>query len=90
VRSFLGSPHTFTASGTVAREGNELVFRPSSVRIDGQTPPGLIEAAARQRATVRVRLPDLPGGLALYRFRARDGALVVAATLRNTTLDLSS
>jgi hypothetical protein len=89
VRPFLGGERTFVASGTILREGTTLVFRPSSVTVDGQPPPGGLEAAAKARATFRVKLPELPGGITLYRFSVREGALSVVASLRGQTLMLS-
>jgi hypothetical protein len=89
VRSFLGAAHTFTASGTVVREGGNLVFHPSSVRIDGRVPQPVLEAAAKLRATVRVKLPDLPGGIESYHFDPHRGTLSIVAEFHHQRVDLS-
>jgi hypothetical protein len=89
IRSFLGRTRTLVATGTVAREGVLLVFRPSSVTIDGRPPPPGSETLARQKTTIKVKLPKLPGGIASYGIKAVEGAVVIMAVLRDQLLDLS-
>ena len=90
VRSFLGRPRTLVATGTVSREGSSLVFRPTSVTVDGRAPPPGTESIAEQRATIRVQLPKLPGGISSYGIKAVDGAAAVSAVLHDQVLELSS
>jgi DUF2993 family protein len=87
-RTILGRPRKLVARGTVAREGNDLVFRPRSVTVDGDVPPSFIEGIAKQKATVRVRLPELPAGISTYEVRAEEGALAVVAVLHDEQLIL--
>jgi DUF2993 family protein len=89
VRSFLGRTRTLVATGTVAREGTALVFRPSSVTIDGRASPPGTEAMAKQKTTIKVQLPKLPGGIASYEVKAVEGAVAISAVLRDQLLDLS-
>jgi hypothetical protein len=90
VRSFLGRPRTLVATGNVAREGTSLVFRPSSVTVDGKAPPPGSEALAKQKTTVKVHLPKLPGGITSYGVKAVEGAVSISAILRDQLLDLSA
>ncbi|MGZ4103934.1 MAG: LmeA family phospholipid-binding protein [Actinomycetota bacterium] len=90
VRVFLGARRTFVATGTIAREGKALVFRPTSVTIDGHPPPPGTGGLARQKATVSVALPELPGGVASYRVEAVEGGLAITAVLNDATVDLSA
>ncbi|TMK54199.1 MAG: DUF2993 domain-containing protein [Actinobacteria bacterium] len=90
VRSFLGRPRRFVATGTVAREGSSLVFRPTSVAVDGRAPPPGTRSLAEQKATLRVQLPPLPGGVSAYGIAAVDGGVALSAILRDQLLDLSS
>ncbi|TMK84410.1 MAG: DUF2993 domain-containing protein [Actinobacteria bacterium] len=90
VRSFLGRPQRFVATGTVAREGSSLVFRPTSVAVDGRAPPPGTRSIAEQKATLRVQLPPLPGGVSAYGIAAVDGGVALSAILRDQLLDLSS
>jgi len=80
VRSFLGRP----------REGSALVFRPTSVVVDGRAPPPGTRSLAEQKATLRVQLPPLPGGVSSYGIKAVDGGAALSAILRDQLLDLSS
>jgi hypothetical protein len=89
VRSFLGRTRTLVATGTVAREGTLLVFRPSSVTVEGNAPPPGSEALAKQKTTIKVHLPELPGGITSYGVKAVEGAIAIAAVLRDQLLDLS-
>jgi DUF2993 family protein len=89
VRTFLGRKRTLVADGTVAREGSALVFRPTSVTVDGQPPPPGTEQLAKQKATLRVQLPPLPGGITSYGIKAVEGAAAISANLQNQRLDLS-
>lgn len=89
-RVFLGARRELVARGTIAREGSSLVFRPSSVTVDGRAPPFGTEALAKQKATVSVALPSLPGGISSYRVAAVEGALTVTAALHDATVDLSA
>jgi hypothetical protein len=90
VRSFLGAQHTLVADGTVSREGSTLVFRPVSVTVDGRVPPPGVESIAQEKATVRVQLPPLPGGVTSYGIRSVEGAVVLTASLHGRVLDLSA
>ena len=90
VRSFLGRTRTLVATGTVAREGTLLVFRPASVTVDGHAAPRGSEALAKQKTTIKVRLPKLPGGIESYGVKAVEGAVAIAAVLRDQLLDLSA
>jgi LmeA-like phospholipid-binding len=90
VRSFLGRSHTLVASGTVSREGSSLVFRPTSVTVDGRAPPPGTESLAEQKTTIRMQLPKLPGGISSYGIKAVDGAAALSAVLHDQVLDLSS
>jgi hypothetical protein len=90
VRLFLGRRRTFVATGTIAREGSSLVFRPTSVTIDGHAPPPGTATAARQKATVKVQLPELPGGITLYKVTAVEGAIAIAAVLSDQAINLSA
>jgi hypothetical protein len=90
VRSFLGRPRALVATGTVAREGTSLVFRPSSVTIDGKPPPPGSEGLAKQKTTIKVQLPKLPGGITSYGVKSVDGAISIMAVLRDQLLDLSA
>ena len=90
VRSFLGRPQRFVATGTVAREGSSLVFRPTSVAVDGRAPPPGTRSLAERKATLRVQLPPLPGGVSAYGIAAVDGGVALSAILRDQLLDLSS
>jgi hypothetical protein len=90
VRSFLGKPRTFVATGTVSREGSSLVFRPTSVTVDGRAPPPGTETLAEQKTTIRVQLPKLPGGISTYGIKAVEGAASVSAVLHQQVLELSS
>jgi hypothetical protein len=87
-RIFFGRTRTFVASGTIAREGGSLVFHPTSVTIDGHPPPPGAEGLAERLTTVKVALPDLPGGVSTYGIKAGEGAIVVSAVLRDQVLDL--
>jgi hypothetical protein len=89
VRSFLGRTRTLVATGNVAREGTLLVFRPTTVTVDGRAPPPGSEALARQKTTIKVHLPKLPGGITSYRVNAVEGAVALGAVLRDQLLDLS-
>jgi hypothetical protein len=88
VRSFLGRPRTLVATGTVSREGSSLVFRPTSVTVDGRAPPPGTEGLAEQKATIRVQLPKLPGGISSYGLRAVEGAASLSAVLHDQVLEL--
>ena len=88
VRSFLGRPRMLVASGTVSREGSSLVFRPTSVTVDGRAPPPGTEGLAEQKATIRVQLPKLPGGISSYGLRAVEGAASLSAVLHDQVLEL--
>jgi len=90
VRTFLGRSRTLVATGTVSREGSSMVFRPDSVTVDGRAPPPGTEALAEQKATIRVQLPKLPGGISSYGIKAVEGAAAVSAVLHNQVLELSS
>jgi hypothetical protein len=90
VRTLLGRSHVLVATGAVAREGTLLVFRPASVTVDGRAPPPGTEALAKQKTTIRVHLPKLPGGITAYGVKAVEGAVAIAAVLRNQLLDLSA
>lgn len=89
VRTFLGRARTFVADGTVAREGSFLVFRPTSVTVDGRAPPPGTETPAERNATIRVQLPKLPGGISSYGIQAVEGAASLSAVLHEQVLDLS-
>lgn len=89
VRTFLGRPRTFVASGTVSREGSSLVFRPTSVTVDGRPPPPGTQSLAEEKTTIRVQLPMLPGGISSYGIDAVDGAASISAVLHDQVLDLS-
>lgn len=89
VRTFLGRPGTFVATGTVSREGSSMVFRPTSVTVDGRAPPPGTETLAEQKTTIRVQLPKLPGGISSYGIKAVEGAAAVSAVLHNQVLELS-
>ena len=86
----LRSKRRFVATGTVAREGSSLVFRPTSVAVDGRAPPPGTRSLAEQKATLRVQLPPLPGGISAYGIAAVDGGVALSAILRDQLLDLSS
>jgi len=88
VRSFLGRPRTLVATGTVSREGSSLVFRPTSVTVDGRALPQGTEGLAEQKATIRVQLPKLPGGISSYGLRAVEGAASLSAVLHDQVLEL--
>ena len=88
VRSFLGRPRMLVASGTVSREGCSLVFRPTSVTVDGRAPPPGTEGLAEQKTTIRVQLPKLPGGISSYGLRAVEGAASLSAVLHDQVLEL--
>jgi hypothetical protein len=90
VRSFLGRTRTLVATGMVAREGTSLVFRPSSVTIDGKPPAPGSESLAKQKTTVKVQLPKLPGGITSYGVKSVEGAVSIMAVLRDQLLDLSA
>ncbi len=90
VRSFLGKPRTLIAMGTVSREGSSLVFRPTSVTVDGRAPPPGTGTLAEQKSTIRVQLPKLPGGISSYGIKAAEGAASVSAVLHQQVLELSS
>jgi hypothetical protein len=90
VRSFLGHTRTLVATGTVAREGTSLVFRPSSITIDGKPPPPGSEGLAKLKTTVKVQLPKLPGGITSYGVKSVEGAVSIMAILRDQLLDLSA
>ncbi|HEV2685141.1 MAG TPA: DUF2993 domain-containing protein [Actinomycetota bacterium] len=89
VRSFLGRTRTLTATGTVSREGSSLVFRPTSVSVDGRAPPTGTETLAEQKTTIRVQLPKLPGGISSYGIAAVQGAAALSAVLHDQVLELS-
>src|SRR5438034_3702488 len=61
VRTLRGRSRVLVATGTIAHEGGSLVFRPTSVTVDGGAPAPGTAAQARQKTTIRVRLPELPG-----------------------------
>jgi len=90
VRSFLGRQRTLVATGGVSREGSLLVFRPTSVTVDGHAPPPGTETLAEQKTTIRVRLPKLPGGISSYGIQSVQGAASVSANLHQQVLELSS
>jgi len=90
VRSFLGRLHTLVATGTVSRVGSSLVFRPTSVTVDGRAPPPGTTGLAEQKTTIRVQLPKLPGGISSYGITAVEGAASVSAMLHDQVLELSS
>jgi hypothetical protein len=90
VRSFLGRPRTLVATGTVSREGSLLVFRPTSVTVDGRAPPPGTGTLAEQKTAIRVQLPKLPGGISSYDIKAVEGAASVSAILHKQVLELSS
>jgi len=90
VRTFLGRPRTLVATGTVSREGSSLVFRPTSVTMDGRAPPPGAVALAKQKTTIRVQLPKLPGGISSYGIKAVEGAAALSAVLHDQVLELSS
>jgi hypothetical protein len=90
VRTLLGRSHVLVATGAIAREGTSLVFRPASVTVDGHAPPPGTAALARQKTTIRVQLPKLPGGITAYGVKAVEGAVGLVAILRDQLLDLST
>jgi len=85
-RTIFGQRRKIVARGAVAREGDDLVFRPSSVTVDGERPPAIIEGVAKRQATIRVHLPAFPAGITSYDVRAREGALEVEAVLHDQKL----
>ena len=90
VRTLLGRSHVLVATGAIEREGTSLVFRPASVTVDGRAPPPGTAGLARQKTTIRVQLPKLPGGITAYRVKAVEGAIALSAVLRDQLLDLSA
>jgi DUF2993 family protein len=89
VRTLFGRSHVLVAVGAIAHEGTSLVFRPASVTVDGRAPAPATAALARQKTTIRVQLPNLPGGITGYGVKAVEGAVAIAAVLRDQLLDLS-
>ena len=89
VRTLFGRYHVLVATGAIAREGTLLVFRPASVTVDGRAPSPATAALARQKTTIRVQLPKLPGGITAYWVKAVEGAVAITAVLRDQLLDLT-
>jgi hypothetical protein len=78
----------YVANGVVSISGGAFVFTPRTVTIEGRAPPPGFEAEAKRRATVRVAIPKLPGGVAVTRVATAPGNVTLVASMKNRTFSL--
>jgi hypothetical protein len=87
-RRIAGRNRRITATGTIRLVKNELQLTPKRVRVDGEKPPAALEKEARRKATIRVPLPDLPGGFGPTKVIAHDGYIRIEAVLEDERITL--
>lgn len=83
-----GRTRRFEATGALSLSGRTLSFKPSSVKVDGQTPSGSLGARARRDTTFSVEIPKLPGGIVPSEVTVGAGEMALVADLEGYTLRL--
>lgn len=87
--TYAGRPYLVEATGTLLIDGTDLVFRATTVTIDGKVPPGPLAGQARRDASFRVHLPAIPGGFRPDTVEVSPGRVRFSAAFAATTIDLS-
>lgn len=87
-RRIAGKKRRITASGTIRITKGALVFAPKKIRVDGEKPSGALEKEARREATVKVKLPKLPGGFAPTAVSPHEGYVRIEAALEEERITL--
>ncbi len=87
-RTVGGRPRRFEAIGPLSLNGRTLSFKPTTVRVDGQTAPASLAARARRETTFSVDIPKLPGRIVPSEVIVTGGELTLEADLKGYTLQL--
>ena len=87
-RTIGGRTRRFEATGPLRLSGRTLTFKPTTVRVDGQTPPAALEERGRRETTFSVEIPKLPGGIVPSTVTVRAGEMALVADLKGYTLVL--
>ena len=87
-RTVAGRRRRFEATGSLSLNGRTLSFKPTTVRVDGQTPPASLAARARRDTTFSVEIPKLPGSIVPSEVTVTAGVMTLVADLDGYVLRL--
>lgn len=90
-RQIAGADRRLVATGRfVLVKGKQILrFIPSRVTVDGETPPRALQAEAKRKAALEVKIPRLPGEIKADTIEVRPGVLAVSADFRDTELSIA-
>ena len=84
--SLLGATLPVEVDGAVGVEGNELVFRPGTVRAAGMTVPPALADSLLAGTAFRYPVEGLPYGATITEARTTDGAVVITGNVSGVEL----